>query len=295
VIQRSAILGRPHTYLVQIRCALDQPLLAEADEALRLLTHLETVREAFDARVHAWLICRSGLALVFHHHAEFGHGEEHLRLRWRAAGGGTQVPFRRLLARLTSLSGFMQTVLQRYSRDWNQRRGRCGSIWAGRYRACLLADDAALLAAMAWLEDDCATASDAVMSSRGRHSPDATAEAAPVASLRLATGAGLLPVRLAAPPLRVSPDGTWFPTDEAPPGLAPPPEHEVQAWLDRLSAALGPDCRMRYGAALRQGWALGRPESLTDVLARLGRNQGRGRSRCRRDLQDDLGLCGVWG
>jgi len=46
----------------------------------------------------------------------------------------------------------------------------------------------------------------------------------------------------------------------------------------------------------RFGWALGRPERLRAVLARPARSSGGGgRGRVLRDLDDDRGLCGVWG
>jgi hypothetical protein len=70
---------------------------------------------------------------------------------------------------------------------------------------------------------------------------------------------------------------------------------EIQTWLDRFSATMRTEHLSMYGEAIQHGWALGRPESLTDVLTRLGRGQGRGRSRSLRDLSDELGLCGVWG
>jgi hypothetical protein len=273
--QRTAILGAPHTYYVAIHAALGQPLFADPADRAAALAGLEQVRDAFACRCHGVALAADALHLVIHHpHLPAG-DDEYLRDRWVAAGGRSTVPPARLRRRLGSLSGFMQTLLQRLSRDWNRRHGGAGSLWARRYRACLLADDAALLAAVAWIEEDLGAT--ALITSRTlRH------DSAPA-------------VRLAAPPLRIGPDQQWFPADDGPPGIPPPASGELRHWLDRIVGELGPEHRRAYGEALQHGWALGRPESLTGPLSRLTRGTGRGRSRRLRHLADELGLCGVWG
>ncbi len=262
----------PHTYHVQVRCALGQALF-DADESARLLALAERLRQAFDVRVFAYLVQGSGVHLVLRHAVD-APPEDRLRQRWALLGGRVAMPIARLRQRFTSLAGFMQTLLQRFARDWNQRHGQRGHLWAGRYRACLLADDAALIAAVLWLEGAHAGL---VASSAGLH------------------GGAAGPVALAPLPLRVGPDQQRFLSDEAPPGLAPPPGSESQRWLDRFRDELGEANRAIYGAALERGWALGRPDSLSETAARLGRSAGRGRSRQVRELDDELGLCGVWG
>jgi len=267
---RSDLLGPPHTYAIAVRCALDQPLFASAADRDDAVAILEQVRDGYDARLYGWCLAPAGLHLVLSLPDRLPVDDAWLRQRWQRAGGAAAIPAERLRARLTSLGGCMQTLLQRLSRTWNRRHGRRGAIWAGRYRACLIADDAALLAAIAWFEGDLAR--DAVASSRDPHGP-----------------------LLTTPPLRIGPDGKWYPADESPPGMPPPPAGERRAWIDRIAKELGPDHRHAYGEAMAHGWALGRPESLTGPLARLGRGPGRGRSRSLRHLDDDLGLCGVWG
>lgn len=273
--QRSAILGPPHTYYVAIQTALGQPLFADPADRDRALRGLEQVREAFAARCHAFALAHDALHVVLYHPPDPAGDDDYLRDRWIAAGGRATVPPGRLRARLGSLSGFMQTLLQRLSRDWNRRHGTTGSLWARRYRACLLADDAALLAAVAWVEEELGLT--AASSSRTVRS-----EVQPI-------------VRLAAPPLRIGPDEQWFTADDGPPGIPPPANEDLRLWLDRIASELGPEHRRAYGEALQHGWALGRPESLTGPLARLARGSGRGRARRLRHLADDLGLCGVWG
>lgn len=269
-MRRNVVVGAPHTYFVHAACALGQPLFAAAEDAATVLAQIEAVRAAFDARVFAYAVGPDRLDLVLRHAADGASDHDALLRRWSDAGG-RPLPPARLQARVTSLAGLMQTLLQRCSRAWNRRRAGRGRIWSSRYRACLLADDAAVLAASAWIEGRAATCS-----SRGMR-------AAPA------------PVQLAPPPLRIAPDGSWLPSDEAPPGLAPPDGGEADDRIAAMAAALPPNAGRSYEAALLHGWALGRAESLTESLARLGRGPGRGRSRALRDLQDELGLCGVWG
>ncbi len=267
-------MGAPHTYLVSVRCAQEQPALARAGECPALLAVIERLRQAFDARIFAFRIEAGGLSLLLRHRA-VADSDERLRERWRSLDGAhSTLP--RLRARFTSLGGFMQTLLQRYSREWNRRNQGSGHLWAARYRACLLADDAALLAAVVWMEDVSLHPQAAIASSHAGHDGGAA-------------------ITVATLPLRLGPDDSMFTTDESPPGLAPPPERDSQRWLDRFAANLRRSDRRAYGLALERGWALGRPDSLSETISRLGRGSGRGRSRQLRDLDDELGLCGVWG
>ena len=170
----------------------------------------------------------------------------------------------------------MQTLLQRFSREWNRRHESRGHLWAGRYRACLLADDNALLAAIAWVESEQLHQDTRVLSSADSRS-------------------GLPPVPLASLPIRRGPDGSLFTADESPPGLSPLTSRDGRLGFREFVAQLPPADLAAYGAALSNGWALGRPESLSGLLSRIGRSGGRGRSRQLRELDDRAGLCGVWG
>ncbi len=270
MVKRSRVLGETSTSCISVRCALDQPLFAVDADRDDAVTILEQVRDGYDAALFGWCLTPSAFHLVLRLPDRLPIDDAWLRQRWQRAGGGAAIPADRLRKRLTDLGGCMQTLLQRMSRARNRRHGTRGAIWAGRYRSCQLADDAALLAAIAWIEGDLAPT--AVASSRNDRIP-----------------------RLTTPPIRVGPDGKWYPADECPPGLAAPEADERQRWIARVVDELGPEHRRTYGEALMHGWALGRPESLTGPLARLGRGPGRGRSRSLRHLADDLGLCGVWG
>ena len=103
-------------------------------------------------------------------------------------------------------------------------------------------------------------------------------------------------VTLTPPPLRRDPSGLVFPADEAPLSLLPPAAAALDDLWDEWQSQLDDDDHACWDSTMSLAWALGRPESLTEALARLGRNTGAsGRRRRIRDLGDQLGLCGIWG
>lgn len=51
-----------------------------------------------------------------------------------------------------ALSLLMQTLGRRYVGWFNQRHGRSGTLWEGRFRSCLLEPGQALLTALRWLD-----------------------------------------------------------------------------------------------------------------------------------------------
>ncbi len=273
---RGVLVGPPHTYVVQVSTALGMSLFDRTGEAEHLLTLIARLRLAFDLRLYGYLIARDGLRLVLRHHAAISESDERLRARWALIDGSPVTTVSRIKQRFASLGGFMQTLLQRFSREWNRRHTSRGHLWSGRYRACLLADDHALLAAVAWVEDDQLHRSTRVISSADGRSAHA-------------------PVPLAPLPIRRGPDGSLFAADESPPGLSPLTDEDGRIGFRDYVMALPPNDLAGYGVALSNGWALGRPESLSDLLSRIGRSGGRGRSRQLRELDDRLGLCGVWG
>ncbi len=275
-VERRIQLGAPYAYHVSGRTALDQPLLAREGVATDALDLLERLRRAFDLRLYAYALTATGYRLILRHQGILVDSDAQLRERWALLGSRTVPPSARLRARLTSLSGVMQTFLQRLARAHNARAGTTGSIWAARYRACLLADDAAICAAIAAV---------------GRRENDATLVAHSADRSADAPGEPML----SPPPFTATPAGEIIFADEAPRGLVARPATADGAVLSQLLDEFESPDLEAYNDALQRGWALGRPESLTDALARLDRGGGRGRRRQRHELFDSLGLCAVWG
>jgi len=265
-------IAHPHgVYYASAEVAAGHPGLTDGFERERFLTLLARVQTTFQARLFAYGIDAQGVRLVVAPRDHRQEPEARLRDRWRRLSPRSVPPTARLRARLGSLSGFMQTALQRFTRDSNQRHGRRGGLWAGHYRSTALADDRSLLAALCWTE------SAPGLTSHGCHDQPRAV------------------IGLAPPPLRTGPGDFLCPADEAPPGCFPVPEGTIGQYLARFAASISAEAGQAHGRALATGWALGRPESLGGVISQLGRARGRGRMRQVRDLDDELGLCGVWG
>src|SRR5580692_2858530 len=124
-------------YLQATACSGAMPL-ADAPEHRRFLDLLERVRTVFQARAYAYGLRDQAVHLVLGLRPHHDDSEQSLLDRWRRLSSRTPPPVARLRRRLSSVSGFMQTVLQRFARDWNARRQRTGSMWSRRFRAVLL-------------------------------------------------------------------------------------------------------------------------------------------------------------
>lgn len=275
-VSRSALCGPPHTYVVSVSTALGLPRLAESGACSCLLQQMEQVRKVFDAYYYGWNILPDSFQLIIRHRSGIRENEGLLLRRWAQLGGKTTPRADHLAQRLTSLSGFMQTLLQTAAHQLRRHCGGPGTWWAPRYRSCLLSDDSALIAATAGVEYVTA-GSQALSSSREQHQPH---ESTP---------------HLSALPLSLMPDGEVLPRDATPMGIKPPPPSQNQDLLNHCLDQWPAESAAIYHRALQRAWALGRPESLSETLARLGRSGGRGRSRRLRELDDEWGLCGVWG
>ena len=273
---RNLIQGPPHTYVVGMQTALGLPLLADQIMQKNLLFLLNKLQTTFACQLYAWQFTPSSYRLALRLRPPTVESDEALRLRWQALGGRTLIAADRLRERLGSLSGFMQTLNQRFSHLYHRDKGGRGQIWDGRFRCCLLADDAALIAAVSCMEEDEEASSDND-------------------SVRLRV---LLPLedhpRLTDLPIRQLPGGILTPADEIRLGMPPSSPGEANDLLRQFIDEYQ-DSLPIYRQALEKGWALGRPESLHESLGRLGRSSGRGRSRQIRELDDDYGLCGLWG
>jgi hypothetical protein len=275
-IVRKIVMGPPHTYVVQTETTQATPLF-DHNETAHFLNLISSLSQAFEVRIFGYRVIPSGFHLILRHVAVLNDSDDRLRKRWVSIGGSPMTPLGRIKHRFTSLAGFMQTLLQRFSRDSNRRHQRRGHLWASRYRACLLADDLALLACVAWAEQPTVHPQRVIATSATLH---AIADS---------------PITLTPLPLRRGPDGSWYTADESPPGLAPLRDHEVNALFTTFVQGISVNDLTRYGTALCHGWAFGRPDSLSQTTSRLSREAGRGRSRKIHDLDDKLGLCGVWG
>lgn len=119
-LPRLAVAGVPHSVIQ--RGTRQQAIFAEDADYEALLTMFADSARRFQVAVHSYVLMS-------------GHFQ--------------------LLATPSSASAlpqFMQAVGRSYVRYFNQRQGRSGTLWEGRYRSTLIQPDARLLSCMAYID-----------------------------------------------------------------------------------------------------------------------------------------------
>lgn len=134
------------------------------------------------------------------------------------------------------LSRLMQSVGRRYVRAYNQRRGRSGTLWDGRFRCAVVEPGANCLEAMVWID---ASTDDPQASSAAHH-----------------TGAR-------RDSLLVDPSEYW--------SLGNTPFEREGAYRARLGTGLSPARALEIRHAALGGWAVGSPNFLETVSTLAGR------------------------
>lgn len=143
------------------------------------------------------------------------------------------------------LSRLMQSLARRYAVAFNRRHGRRGTLWEGRFRACVLEPGAWVLEGMAHVEQG----GQAVAA---QHPPD---------TLRCSSPHHLGQVR---DPGLTEPPAWW--------SLGNTPFERELAWQARLAQATTADRAYRIASSLRRGWPLGEREFLKVMAQRTGRS-----------------------
>jgi putative transposase len=129
------------------------------------------------------------------------------------------------------LAAMMQAIGRRYVRAFNDRTGRTGTLWEGRYRSTLVQPDAHLLACLAYMdlnpvrEGLAADAADYVWSSFRHY-------------------AGVAHDRL------VTPHPVFW-------SLGNTPFAREQAYTDLVAAGIAPELQTRITEGTLRGWAVG--------------------------------------
>ena len=261
------------TYYCTAHSAFAHALFEEELAFALFCSGLQEIITCFDCHIFAIAVEHDRFHLVIRHRQHLPFSDEKLLQLWHQHGGSPSAAVDRLRQRGTSLGGIMQTLLQRFGRRWHSEFGGQGRLWAERYHACILADDSAIAAAAVWCDRRPAV---------WRLKQDRTT----------AEHQG---IRLRAIPLNAVTDDIIVPADDAPFGLPTGNSQDSSELFTHWSSQQSDASVACYQRALCHGWAMGRPESLIESTALLGRSSGRGRSRSIRELGDDLGLCGVWG
>lgn len=154
-------------------------------------------------------------------------------------------------ATLDGLPQMMQAVGRRYVRYFNQRQGRTGTLWEGRYRSTLIQADRYLLACMVYMDLNpvraglVATAKDYPWSSHAHY-------------------VGLRSDKLITPhPLYWSLGNTPFSREAA--------------YAEMVAAGVSPEQQQALTESALRGWALGTTDYVADLQKRTERRVSKAR------------------
>ena len=143
------------------------------------------------------------------------------------------------------LSRLMQRLARRYTAWFNQRHGRSGTIWSGRFRATVIDPGTEVVAAMRHIEADAALAGDATAA----------------VERRISSAAHHL--GLAHDVLVSDHERFW--------ALGNTPFERHAAYRRLLEQPLGDAERRRFDDAVRKGWAVGTEAFLGRLGAQVAR------------------------
>src|SRR3990167_4863512 len=151
-----------------------------------------------------------------------------------------------------ALPRMMQAVGRSYVRYFNQRHGRSGTLWAGRYRSTLIQSERYLLACMAYIDLNPVRAGLVVRPADWPWSSHAHY-------------LGLRNDRL------VTPHALYW-------ALGNTPFAREAAYGDLVQAGVAADQQSQLTGATLRGWALGGPEFIEDLQKKLERRVSRARA-----------------
>lgn len=219
-LPRLAVPGYPH-HLIQ-RGNNRQAIFAATADYETLLSMLDENARKFEVELHAYVLMTNHFHLL--------------------ATPATQ----------EGLPLLMQAVGRRYVRYFNQRQGRTGTLWEGRYRSTLIQADRYLLACMVYIDLNpvraglVAAAKDYPWSSHGHY-------------------AGLRADKLVTPhPLYWSLGNTPFAREAA--------------YSEMVAAGVTADQERALTESALRGWALGESDYVEDLQKRTARRVAKGKA-----------------
>lgn len=212
-LPRLTVPGYPH-HLIQ-RGNNRQAIFAESADYETLLSMLDENARKFEVQVHAYVL------MTNHFHL----------LATPATPAG--------------LPSLMQAVGRRYVRYFNQRQGRSGTLWEGRYRSTLIQADRYLLACMVYMDLNPVRAGIA-----------ATAKDYPWSSHRHYVG--MRDDKL------VTPHALYW-------SLGNTPFAREAAYAELVTAGVGPQQQQALTNSALQGWALGEADYVAELQKRTSR------------------------
>lgn len=143
-----------------------------------------------------------------------------------------------------ALGRLMQSLGRRYVAAFNRRHGRSGTLWDGRYHACVLEPGREVLQSLCFV--------DVQLHRSGASAEDLRASSSLAHHLGWTRDPGL-----------TDPAEFW--------ALGNTPFERQAAYAAAIEAGLSDAQAARIGAAVRRGWPLGSPSFVAELAARAGR------------------------
>jgi putative transposase len=219
-LPRLTVPGYPH-HLIQ-RGNNRQAIFASPGDYQTLLAMLDENARKFEVELHAYVLMSNHFHLL-------------------------ATP-----ATVEGLPHLMQAVGRRYVRYFNQRQGRSGTLWEGRYRSTLIQAERHLLACMVYLD---------LNPVRAGIAPSAADY--PWSSHRHFAG-------LAADKL-VTPHPLYW-------SLGNTPFAREAAYSEMVAGGISPQEQQALTESALRGWALGEPDYVADLQRRTARRVAKGKA-----------------
>ncbi len=228
-LARLVVPGQAH--LVQWRSLSQVPAFVDAADQLAFIEALRHALADHRLTLHAYALRRQAMALLLR----------------------PSLPLQ--------LSRFVQAIGRRYVRAYNQRHGRNGTLWSGRFRCCVVEPGSTTLWALRYVDQS--------------HEADCL------------TSASLRASNASAPPglLVTQPAEYW--------ALGNTPFERESGYRALLDEALAPGPLATLDKALSGGWAFGSPAFAAGLQAqspRPARPRPRGRPRSAVEDPNDVSL-----
>lgn len=227
-LPRLTVPGYPH-HVIQ-RGNNRQSLFVDRDDYLYLLEVLAEGAQKYDVAVHAYVLMSN------HFHLLATPADE------------------------SSLPSLMQSLGRRYVRRFNDRHGRSGTLWEGRYKATIIESERYLIACMAYIELNPVRAG--MVGLPGDY---------PWSSYAHQTGVRHDPL--------ITPHALYW-------DLGNTPFSREAAYRSIVESGLAPEQVANFTNATLKGWALGDEHFVRDLEQRAGRRVVRRRPG--RPLKQDL-------
>ncbi|WP_034640096.1 transposase [Desulfovibrio inopinatus] len=152
---RLLLQDRPSVYHVMSRTALDGFPFGDGEKEI-LLSVIRRFSKIYFCDIIGFALMGNHFHLLVRMHPEDSIAEHDIQMRFQQVYGDDAYTSHNRLMELrrkwTSLSEFMREIKQTFSRIYNKRHARRGTLWGERYKSVLVEDGHALINCLAYID-----------------------------------------------------------------------------------------------------------------------------------------------